>query len=531
MVSPAGVKIGLTHLKVGNRYASQDLKAFLDNPDNIFLHYFTHAENELLGQPGVSHYIFSLVVYDQLAAALTLAREIKRRRPRAKIVAGGPLVARLAPRLREFPWITEIFDIIAPGEAYRVLPQILEFNQVYTGHVTPDYSDLSLDRYFSCRPVLPYLVAHGCKWGRCAFCTHHKTYDGYRASPLEAVVQDLEDISRRYGVEYISFSDEYLTAAQLICLADLILKRRLDVKWSTFARPEPRFVDPEFTGRLYRAGCRLLMFGLESASQRVLNLMGKGTWVEHFAPILSACKAANIAVRLDFLVGFPGETEAEAQLTYDFIGEHRSLIDTPFSSYAVAAFELREGSPVMEQADRFGIRVLGRLRGDLDEQYDYAAEQGLTSEQRSEWRRRLIAFFKTEMQAEVIAPQNKTHQLVFKDLYDRGAFPLPPSGVAPEELASFWARFGPGVVIQNGDGFIGLSNYATGGELHIAPELAGVIQALMGGVNLEAACWCQTIWGQETFAKMVNFLYRNDYLLLQDSATFDELPGHSTSNP
>ncbi|MEW6216048.1 MAG: hypothetical protein AB1478_12735, partial [Nitrospirota bacterium] len=172
------VKIGLTYLKVGNRYSSQDLKSYLNNSNNIFRQFFAENEKEILGPREVTRYLISIVVYDQLVAALTLAQEIKRRRAHSKIIVGGPLIARLAQWLREFPFITEIFDIIAPGEAYRILPQVLGLDRLYKGHITPDFGDLPMDRYLSCRPVLPYLVAHGCKWGRCSFCTHHKTYEG-----------------------------------------------------------------------------------------------------------------------------------------------------------------------------------------------------------------------------------------------------------------------------------------------------------------------------------------------------------------
>lgn len=197
-------------------------------------------------------------------------------------------------------------------------------------------------------------MAHGCKWGRCAFCSHHLTYEGYRASAISQVLDDLEHLVDRHGAEYISFSDEYLTPAQLDGLSSGLLERRFALRWSTFARPEPRFRDRDFMARLYAAGCRVLMFGLESASQRVLNTMRKGTAVQNFRPILEVCKDAGIAVRLDFMVGFPGETEEEAEATYSLIRQNRDVIDTPFSSYSVAVFELRSGIPIWEHPERLG---------------------------------------------------------------------------------------------------------------------------------------------------------------------------------
>ena len=515
VVSPLRVKIGLTYLKVGNRYSSSDLKAYLDKPDNIFCQYFDDAAERILGSSDVSIYLLSLVVIDQLAAAIAFTREIKRQRPGARVFIGGPIVSRLYRQLSAIPWIAQTFDAIAPGEAYRVLPSLLGLPDTFAGHVTPDFSDLDLDRYWSCRRVLPYLVAHGCKWGKCTFCSHHLTYDGYRASHISEVLKDLEYLSARHQAQYISFCDEYLTPEQLEELATDLLERGVDLRWSTFARPEPRFRDREFMHKLYAAGCRMLMFGLESGSQRVIQAMKKGTRVADFRLILEACKEANIAIRYDFMVGFPGETEGEAQQTYDFIRQNRDVIDTPFSSYSVAIFELRSGIPVLLQIDKFHVLPKSPLRGDLDDQYEFESEGGLSEESRVLWRERLIRFSKTQMDAELICPQNKTHQLILKDLYDRGELSLPVLTVEPHSFAGLTARFAPGVEVERRTDALRIVNHANGGELEVSLELADVVKAFADGSQLDVAFRSQDVWNEQVFTRFVSFLFRNDYLVIE----------------
>ena len=160
--------------------------------------------------------------------------------------------------------------------------------------------------------------------------------------------------------------------------------------------------------------------------------MRKGTRADRFRGILEACKRANIAVRLDFMIGFPGETEEDVQKTYDFIRQNRDVIDTPFSSYAVGVFELRGGIPVLEGADQFGIRKRSPLRGDLDDQYEFESSNGLSREACLCWREEFIRYSKLELDMEMIAPQNKTHQLVLKDLYDQGVLKLPLLRISPD---------------------------------------------------------------------------------------------------
>jgi len=510
--SPVGVRIGLTFLKVGNRYSSFDLRSYLERSDNIFRLYFQDAQQELLGPPHVSTYLFSLVVIDQIPAAIAFAREIKRRRPSARIIIGGPIVSRLHRQVTAVPWIAQTFDAICPGEAYRVLPEVLGLSYAFDGHVTPDFSDLDLDRYWSCRKVLPYLVAHGCKWGRCTFCSHHLTYDGYRGSGIPDVLDDLEHLSARHNAHYISFCDEYLTPDQLDELATGLLDRGVDVRWSTFARPEPQFRNRDFAAKLYAAGCRMLMFGLESGSQRVIQAMKKGTRVENFRSILETCKWARMAVRLDIMVGFPGETEEDVEKTYLFIHQNRDVIDTPFSSYSVAVFELRSGIPVHQQPGLYSVLPRDPLRGDLDDQYEFESASGLTPKRRAEWRERLIRLSKMEMGIELICPQNKTHQLVLKDLYDQGMLHLPVTSVDAGSLGFLRAMLASGVRLGRAEGGLRVTNHANGGELEVSRSLQQVFRAFGSGENLEAAFQLQSLWDRGGFSRLVSFLHRNDYI-------------------
>ena len=65
------------------------------------------------------------------------------------------------------------------------------------------------------------------------------------------------------------------------------------------------------------------------------------------------------------------------------------------------------------------------LRGDLDDQYHYTNITGLTESEKEDWREKLIGYFKKELNAEILAPMNKTDQLVFKGLYDKRQLKLP----------------------------------------------------------------------------------------------------------
>ena len=523
-IAPKGTKISLSSLKVGNRYSEEHLSAYLDDEHNMFAQYFRHAEKAILGPDAVDTYLLSLVVIDQLPAGVAFTREIKRRRPHAKVLIGGPIVSRLHQQIDAVPWLAGTFDGVVSGEAHRVLPELLGLPHQYTGHVVPDFSDIDLDRYWCSRRVLPYLVAHGCKWGKCTFCSHHLTYDGYRTSPMSQVLDDLEMLTTSHRAEYVSFSDEYLTAKQLEELVSGIEKRGLNFKWLTFARLERDFRDVHFMRKLYESGCRILMFGLESASQRVLNLMRKGTRVEHFRPILEACRIAGIAVRYDFMVGFPGETDEDVQWTYEFLQRNRDVVDTPFSSYSTAMFELRSGIPVLEMADRYRVLPRDPLRGALDDQYEFESVGGLNLEARIAWRDRFIRYSKEELDIELVSPQNKTDQLVLKDLFDRGHFRLPVCQIAVSAFASLFVRLAQGVEVIKEPSGGRVVNRANGGELEIAEDLLPVFHLFRRGAAVAECYSSQKAWSADVFSQFVNFLNRNDYIVVEEIELMAEVP-------
>jgi len=461
-ISPEEITIGLTSLIIGNKYSSDDVFNYISKENNIFKQYFTAAKSKILFEHNSDTYLFSLVVIDQFGAALSIAHEIKKHTSNSKIVFGGPFVSRYYDKLTNIYWLKDIVDALAPGEAESCLPNVLGFKEVYSGHVTPDFSDFDLRKYLSPHLVLPYLISHGCKWGKCVFCSHHLTYSKYRTADLNAVVDDLKALVNNHGAKYISFSDEYLSASQLSKLTNLLISNQIEIMWSSFAKAEPEFCKKEFTSSLYGGGARLLMFGFESTSQSVLDSMKKGTKASSYAAILQSCRESNIAVRLDFMIGFPGETSTDINNTFSFIKNNLEVIDTPFSSYVTAVFELREDTPIMSRLSTYNVKIKALLRGDLDEQYDFVNYSGVSPKIKHKWRNKIIGYSKTTSDFELITPKNKTHQLIYKDLFDKQKLVLPVTNISKKMYHELMSKWNHGVIFNLvSDDLIQILNYSS----------------------------------------------------------------------
>lgn len=66
---------------------------------------------------------------------------------------------------------------------------------------------------------------------------------------------------------------------------------------------------------LKESGCLQVFIGAESGSQRVLNLMRKGTKVEDYIHAAENCLEQNLPIRLSFFYGYPGETLSDIKET------------------------------------------------------------------------------------------------------------------------------------------------------------------------------------------------------------------------
>jgi anaerobic magnesium-protoporphyrin IX monomethyl ester cyclase len=181
---------------------------------------------------------------------------------------------------------------------------------------TPNFCGFPLDRYLL--PVLPIQASRGCRWRRCKFCIHWRTYSHYYRRPVENVVNDIETLSLAHGTRFFHFTDDELAVQLGTQISDEILRKNLDIRWLTYARLEKQF-DATVLSKWYNAGVRVIEWGLESASQRVLDLMDKNIEVEHIQPILEDAARAGILNKLFCFHDYPGETIEDLAATLDFL--------------------------------------------------------------------------------------------------------------------------------------------------------------------------------------------------------------------
>lgn len=338
----------------------------------------------------------------QLLAGMTLGYLIKEAQLPCHVVVGGPHISMLREQLPKTPAMFTLFDSAVVFDGEESLLQLTKAiahggdlsqvpNLIYRDgaqiRVTarkepekidalplPDFDGLPLERYLAPRLALPLMTARGCYFGKCAFCNvgygEAETFSQLRA---ETLAEQMMALHRKYGVRHIFFSDEAITPRNLKSLSPILTALGTPLQWGGCARFE-KVITRELLQSMYDGGCRMILFGLESASQPIMDLMIKGTQVEHMSRVLRESTAAGIWNHTFFFFGFPGETLDDAQQTVNFLYAHKPYIN----SAALGSFLMERYSPAHRYPQSFGVKLIVEDPDkDLAIYFDYEVEKGM----------------------------------------------------------------------------------------------------------------------------------------------------------
>ncbi|MEM3150517.1 MAG: radical SAM protein [Candidatus Nezhaarchaeales archaeon] len=162
----------------------------------------------------------------------------------------------------------------------------------------PAYHLLPVQNYRSFgakEPTFTVLTSRGCPFN-CKFCVAWKmNRRRYRVRSVKNVVEELEYLVHRFKARFLSFVDDLFTISKerVKALCRAIRERSLSLVWGCETRVD--MVDRETLLEMRKAGCYWIYFGLESASQSILNSMRKGIRVEQIKRAFNLKPLNNLA--------------------------------------------------------------------------------------------------------------------------------------------------------------------------------------------------------------------------------------------
>jgi radical SAM superfamily enzyme YgiQ (UPF0313 family) len=161
--------------------------------------------------------------------------------------------------------------------------------------------------------------SRGCPYD-CIFCSQ-RIISGrqYRYIPTEIVINEIELLINKYEQRHITFVDDNFTAnrQRIIDLTEAMIKKGFYKKASFDCQTRADVIDDEILILLKKAGFRLIDFGLETASERLMVLLNKRETVRQNIDGVKLAKKYGFGVAGTFIFGLPTETKEERLSAYN----------------------------------------------------------------------------------------------------------------------------------------------------------------------------------------------------------------------
>ncbi len=166
-------------------------------------------------------------------------------------------------------------------------------------------------------PVASVVTSRGCPFS-CTFCDRSTSGRKGRFHGVDYVVAMCRRLDA-LGVRHVLFYDDLFTVnrRRVIELCERFLAAGLRFTWS--CNSHPNLLDPETLRLMRRAGCWQIAYGIESGSQRVLDLVKREVRIPRMLETLRQTRAAEIRTKGLLMMAHPSEGEDSLQETVDFL--------------------------------------------------------------------------------------------------------------------------------------------------------------------------------------------------------------------
>ncbi len=330
---------------------------------------------------------------EKVFSDLGRARLLKRDKPDLLIGVGGCVASQEgAAIVRRAPYVDLVFG---PQTLHR-LPQMIEARRA-TRRPQVDISFPEIEKFDALPPartegVTAFVsIMEGCS-KYCSFCVVPYTRGEEVSRPLDDVLTEVAELAQQ-GVREITLLGQNVNAyrgltddaetADFALLLDYVAEIP-GIERIRYTTSHPR----EFTQRLIDAYAGIpklvshVHLPVQSGSDRVLAAMKRGYTVLEYKSIIRRLRRARpgISISSDFIIGFPGETDA------DFEATMKLAEDVGFDASFSFIYSPRPGTPAADLPDdtphRVKLERLQRLQATIDIQAQAISNAMVGSRQR-----------------------------------------------------------------------------------------------------------------------------------------------------
>lgn len=268
---------------------------------------------------------------------------------------------------------TPFADRIPEDDVYDIDWSILE-EQGQLDYFMPRIKDAPLTNSYDSEPrllesnrlnkrLLTLPASKGCV-ARCTFC--HRWDAGIRYIPVPVLMERIDFCIKQYNIGFINFADEnFGTDRKWLAHFTEEIKKR-DLLWRVGGM-RVNTVTAESIKKMKEAGCISILYGMESGSQKILDVMEKVTKVEQNYNTLKWMAENNLPTIVQLIIGMPGEDSTTIEETSDFVSYFVQLSrnNSP-SSLSINFAQALPGTPLYETG-----RCQGVIGQTLDDEERY----------------------------------------------------------------------------------------------------------------------------------------------------------------
>ena len=225
-------------------------------------------------------------------------------------------------------------------------------------------------------------TSRGCPYN-CYYC-HNSIYrKPYRVLSPDKVLGVINTLKRDYSIDGVVFQEDnffgHLNRAKNIVhgLADVT-----HVGWKANSRINYFYAlinDTKFMQRLLKSGCKVIQFGIESGSPRVIKQINKKIDIDKVIIVNKKLSQYPISIRYNFIIGFPGETRDDIDDTLNLIAKLQGdnpHVEPPF----VNIYNPYPGTRLYEQALQHGFEEPKNLEDWSKMNWNTACQNFLTAD-------------------------------------------------------------------------------------------------------------------------------------------------------
>ena len=268
-----------------------------------------------------------------------------------KIIAGGPHTSVALNTIPDF------VDYIVQGEGERAVLEIINgetSERVIRRERIKDLDSLPFQPWdifsklpydYTCpwmdiQPVFTMNTSRGCPFN-CAFCSVGSIWGRkYTYQSADRIISEIKYLVENHGAKGIYFREDNFTLnlkrTREFC--EKLIKEKIYIYWACETRVDN--MSEELIKLMSSAGCSAVFFGVESGSQRVLDIVSKKITLEQIKNAITWCKKYNIRAYCSLITGVPDETFD------DYLSTKRLMDELKPYTYGFNVFVGIPGSPL-----------------------------------------------------------------------------------------------------------------------------------------------------------------------------------------